>query len=319
MDGFGVDGSGIEVPVGLGGPGGDRLGVGGQDIVKELVSEEAIVLTLELTLVNDDGPGDRLVCDVEEGPAVKEAERDELCWLGFSVDTVELIGVESTDEDTVNVKLPDIELGRVELLLTVLPVPVTPELLEGTGVHPDILLVLGGCIELDSVVSVDDTLDVRVELVADGLGFELCPGGMTAVSVDDHVLDIWLEIVTELWPGGITIVSVDDHALDVWLDTVADGLGLELCPGGTLVSVNDRELDDWLDTLAELCPGGTTIVVVVGKGSAVNVVEDWPLLLTPLTVLKAVEVSEGIEGEDDSDGGRLPEVGAEYVLKPGGE
>lgn len=298
MDGLGVDGSGIGVPVGLGGP--DRLGVVGQDIVKELVSEEAIVLTLELTLVNDDRLGVRLVCDVEEGPVGKETERDELDWLGFSVDTVELIGVESTDEENVNVKLPDMELGRDELLLTVLAVLVTGELLggRGTGVHPDILLVLGGGIELDRVVSVDQTLDVRDELGAGRLGFELCPGGMTIVSVDDHALDVWLEIVTELCPGGITIVSVDDHALDVWFETVADGLG---------------------DIVTELCPGGTTIVVVVGKGSAVNVVEDWTLLLSPLVVLKAVEFSEGVEGEEVADGGRLPEVGGWYVLKPGVE
>lgn len=67
--------------------------------------------------------------------------------------------------------------------------------------------------------------------------------------------------------------------------------------------------------------------MVVGKGSAVIVVEDWTLLLGPLVVLEAVEGSEGVEGSTEdvdllgevSDGGKLPEIGVEYVLKPGVE
>lgn len=88
------------------------------------------------------------------------------------------------------------------------------------------------------------------------------------------------------------VVTVD-HTLDVWFDMV--GVRLEL----------------------ELCPGGMTIVVFVDDGSAVEVLEDWALLLRLLVVLKTVEFPYG--GEEVSVGGRTLKVGVEYVLKLGDE
>lgn len=95
----------------------------------------------------------------------------------------------------------------------------------------------------------------RTELLVDILG----AGGLLGGKGTGTTTEVLLELGrgTEL----DRVVSVD-HTLDVWLDIVGDGLELELCP----------------------C--GMTIVVVVGEGSAVNVVEDG---LTPL-VLETVEL-----------------------------
>lgn len=93
------------------------------------------------------------------------------------------------------------------------------------------------------------------------------------------------------------VVTVD-HTLDVWFDMV--GVRLEL----------------------ELFPGGMMIVVFVDDGSAVEVLEDWALLLRLLVVLKTVEFPYGGEedpGEEVSVGGRTLKVGVEYVLKLGDE
>lgn len=72
----------------------------------------------------------------------------------------------------------------------------------------------------------------------------------------------------------------------------------------------------------ELCPGGMTIVVFVNEGSAVNVLEDWALLLSPLVVLKTVEFPYGGErdpAEEVSVGGRTLKVGEEDEVQEGDE
>lgn len=88
------------------------------------------------------------------------------------------------------------------------------------------------------------------------------------------------------------------HTLDVWFDMVGDRLELELCPGGM------------------------TVVVFVDDGSAVDVLEDWALLLSPLVVLKTVEFPYGGErdpAEEVSVGGRPLKVGEENEVKEGDE
>lgn len=65
----------------------------------------------------------------------------------------------------------------------------------------------------------------------------------------------------------------------------------------------------------ELCPDGMTIVVT--EDSVVNVVEVWGKLLSPLVVLKTVEV-EGAADDDDTPGGEVS-VKEEYMLRVGGK
>lgn len=84
------------------------------------------------------------------------------------------------------------------------------------------------------------------------------------------------------------------HTLDVWLDMVGDRLELELCPGG----------------------------MIVDDGSAVDVLEDWALLLSPLVLLKTVEFpydGERDPAEEVSVGGGTLQVGEENELKEGDE
>lgn len=78
-------------------------------------------------------------------------------------------------------------------------------------------------------------------------------------------MDVLLELDRSTELDRVVFVELD-HTLDVWLDMGSDGLE------------------------PELCPGGITMGVVVDDGSAVIVVEDWALLLSPLVVLKTVEL-----------------------------
>lgn len=88
-----------------------------------------------------------------------------------------------------------------------------------------------------------------------------------------------------------------------------------------------HKLDVWFDMVGdmpelELCPGGMTIVVFVDDGSAVDMLEDWALLLSPLVVLKTVEFPYGEErdpAEEVSVGGTTLKVGEENELKEGDE
>lgn len=108
-------------------------------------------------------------------------------------------------------------------------------------------------------------------------------------------IDVLLELDRSTELNRVVTVG---HTLDVWFDMVGDRLELELCPGGM------------------------TTVVFVDDGSAVDVLEDWALLLRSLVVLKTVEFPYGGEedpAEEVSVGGRTLKVGVEYVLKMGDE
>ena len=102
----------------------------------------------------------------------------------------------------------------------------------------------------------------------------------------------------------VSVVSVEDSALDVWLDKVTVKLELELCPDG--------------------------MMIVVAEDSVVNVVEDWEMLLSPLVVVKTVEIPECVEvsTDDDMPGGEVSvegprldvlKVAVKYVLRMGEE
>lgn len=213
--GLGIDGSGLELPVGIEGPGSEGepgidgsglrvpVEIGGPDTVKELVSEDPVLL--------------------------------EVVWLQLALDRVELPAVDPTGEDSEDDKLTDVELDRGKLLLYV---AVIEELLggKGIGVTMDVLLELDRPTELDRVVSVDHELDVWLDVVSDRLEPELFSGGMTIGVLVDEVAAV--TVVEDLSPLLSPLVVLKTVELPWGAEGDADDAGIP----GEEVSIGGRVL-----------------------------------------------------------------------------
>ncbi|KAJ0124774.1 hypothetical protein J7T55_006115 [Diaporthe amygdali] len=203
-DGVGIDGVGME-GVGSDGVGIGGVGIGGVGIEGPEIDPVMLGVALEPVSIDDDRPDVvlvRLALEiVEEEPAVKEIE------------------VEEPEAGELDIW----ELGRDELLGKVLD---TKELLVGGGilVCEDVLLEEDKETEPDKVVSVDfHTVGVWLDMAADELEPELCPGGTTAVGDEGLVMRLELDQVelgvklsTVLLTDGTTLIGAEvGHPSDV--------------------------------------------------------------------------------------------------------